>query len=75
MEPVLHSKKIGSLRNPQKRFGRFKMVSKRLEMLKKRVFSSNEPLKVLPMDPRTEHFPTKPQKDFVRLYEAFKVLC
>ena len=48
----LHSKKIGFLRNPQKRFRRLENVSKCVKMLKKRIFNSTEPLKVLPADTR-----------------------
>ena len=39
-------KKIGFLRNPQKRFRRLENVSKCVKMLKKRIFNSTEPLKV-----------------------------
>ena len=53
-------KKISSIRNPQKRFGGFEIASKWREMLKKRFFSSTEPLKVLPLDTRAEPSPTKP---------------
>ena len=75
----LHSKKISSIRNPQKRFGRFEIASKWLEMLKKRFFSSTEPLKVLLLDTRAEPSPTKllrfgrPKIGFVGKYETFVV--
>ena len=68
------------MRNPQKRFGRFEIASKWLEMLKKRFFSSTEPLKVLLLDTRAEPSPTKPffrsrrpKIGFVRKYEIFVV--
>ena len=73
-------KKIGFLRNPQKRFRRLENVSKCVKMLKKRIFNSTEPLKVLLADTREEPSTTKPflkfriaEKGFVKKYEAFRV--
>ena len=73
-------KKIGFLRNPQKRFRRLEKASECVHMLKKRIFNSTEPLKVLPADTREEPFVEKPffslrnlKKGFVQKYGTFRV--
>ena len=53
-------KTIGFLRNPRKMFRRLENVSKCVKMLKKRIFNSTEPLKVLRADTREEPSTTKP---------------
>ena len=53
-------KKIGFVRNLQKRFRRFEKDCKWVKTSKKQVFNSTEPLKVLPADTREEPFSEKP---------------
>ena len=52
MKRFRYTLKNRPLRNPQKRFRRFENVSKCVKMLKKRIFNSTEPLKVLSADTR-----------------------
>jgi hypothetical protein len=75
----IHSKKIGVLPNPQKRFRGCLKVSKGVESLKKRIKISRKPLKVLPVYPGEEPSPAKPffkfrtaEKGFVGKYETFR---
>jgi hypothetical protein len=56
----LHSKKIGFLRNPRKRFRRGVKGSKFVQSVKKRIKKSTKPLKVLPSDTNSKPSNTKP---------------
>jgi len=73
-------KKIGFLLNPQKKFWRFLKASSDLPKLKKRVFKTTKPKKVLTVYPGEEPSPTKPffkfrtvEKGLVGKYGTFRV--
>ena len=51
---------MSTLPNSQNRLERFGIAFIWLEMLKKRFFSCTKPLKILPLDTRTEPFLTTP---------------
>ena len=75
-------KKIGAVRNPQKRFGKFENDCKCVESLKKRIKKSTKPLKDLPVCPGEDPFfletflsSVEQKKSFVRRYETFTVFC
>ena len=68
-------KKIGSLRNPEKRFRRLENVSKCVKILKKRIFNSTEPLMVLTLYPREEPFGEKPFSSLRNLKNGFVGKC
>ena len=79
-EYLIHSKKKGTLPNPQKRFGRCEKACKWLESSKKRIKKSTKPLKDLPVYPREDPFfletflsSVEQKKGFVGKYETFKV--
>ena len=72
-------KEIRFLRNPEKRFRRPAKASEWIEMPKKRIFNSTEPLKVLPVYPWEEPFAKKPifllrifKISFVKKFETFR---
>ena len=78
--PLSHTKKIGTLRNLKKRFGRWQKACKCVQSSKKRIKKCTEPLKDLTLYPSEDPFffgtflSSVDQKiGFVGKYETFRV--
>ena len=79
VRPALEKKRI--LTKSVKQFHRSEKTSKCAQLLKKRIFNSTEPVKVLPADTRKEPFVEKvfifcyvtSKESFTEKYEPFRV--